>query len=142
MFFRRSFDQRVARYRTIELRSRGENIRIYEKHADAEAQTADYKPADKAEILDEECPLFTVHHFAALFKTFLPVIFRMIDSDINRHRIRISLDDAGDNEKERPETDDESRNKFKHEELLELLEALETVENGCEVHCLAVARLF
>ena len=81
----------------------------------------------------------TFHHFAACGNALGCRVFGMIDLDELSHSIRISLDDAGDEEQQRPQESKERRHEADEERPAEII--LEAAEHVAQLHRLVIPRL-
>ena len=80
-----------------------------------------------------------VHQTAAFVNAGLPAVVGMIKLDIVCHRIGIRLDNAGDDEQQRPQEREKRRHKADEERSAEIV--LKATEHIAQLHGLMVARL-
>ena len=92
----------VVRNFLVEVCTGGFHIRSNPKRSYAEAKCANEEPADEAEVEKEKSHLVAVHHSAAFIDALLPGVCRIVVLDIEGHGIAIRLNDAGNDEKQRP----------------------------------------
>ena len=123
----------------VELRVCCLHIRRDPKRADAEAQGTHDDPAEEAQIQHELFPLVAVHQLAALIDAGLPAVVGVVELDIIGHGIGIHLDDAGDDEQQRPQESKERRHEADEERPAEII--LEAAEHVAQLHRLVIPRL-
>ena len=73
------------------------------QQADAHGDAAQQYPADKAQVKQKQFPLVALHQLLAALQAVVLRHFGVVVHQVGRQCIRICLDNAGDNQQQRPQ---------------------------------------
>ena len=87
--------------------------------ADTGRQRAQKRPADETELEAEQPPFVAAHELLRGFDGRHRAHAGVLIENVGRHCVAVGCDDAGDDEQQRPERDEDGRQKVQQEPVAE-----------------------